>query len=392
MAITPTPSRVFVTHSSVDQALAQGLVDALRSGTSIGDRIFCSSVDGLDVENGEDFHTRIGKELQRACLVIPLITPAYLDSAFCMWELGAAWGRRKTISPVRVEQVKPSDLPELLRSRQVKMLTVAGLDSVANAVARAADCDLNSSIWQRHRDDFIQRVPAITAKLRTAWSSTERAKQRRAEKVTSAASEFHDAIGYIRDAGYLGLLGKPASHLREPLRDFTRSLARFFTSVTGGPCRITLKQTLLSAGPDGSEVYVKDITRSHGAVQRGLDAVRANTDFNDIVMNQFNYFFENDLDTRRATGQYDNSHLSTYGGELPYKSTIVWPIRKLYDDADRAERLNLAGVSEDMELIGFLCVDANRIEAFVEESDAHFGAAAAAALFPVLYPYLLDLK
>ena len=82
-------ARVFITHSSKDQDLAEIIVTSVsRTLKLANESIFCSSVDGHNIATGADFVKYIRKQLADTKLVVPLVTPAYLDSLFCMWELG----------------------------------------------------------------------------------------------------------------------------------------------------------------------------------------------------------------------------------------------------------------------------------------------------------------
>ncbi len=59
------PPRVFITHSALDQQLAEALVEALRLGANVpDDRIFCSSVEGLGIPTGAEFLRYLRDQLQ----------------------------------------------------------------------------------------------------------------------------------------------------------------------------------------------------------------------------------------------------------------------------------------------------------------------------------------
>lgn len=77
----------------------------------------------------------IQKQLQDTHLVVPLITPAYLDSVFCQWELGAAWVREVEMFPIRVDPVTHGELPGPLQQIHVAELTKAGLSDLVECIA-----------------------------------------------------------------------------------------------------------------------------------------------------------------------------------------------------------------------------------------------------------------
>lgn len=145
------PSRVFITHSSLDRDIALGLVDAVRLGTGLShENVFCSSIEGYDVPTGDDFVRYIREQLARTRLVVPLITPAYLDSVFCMWELGAAWVREVRLLPILAPTLKPADLPGLLATTQVRQLdSKRGLNEIAQTAAVMVGGRVNQDLWER---------------------------------------------------------------------------------------------------------------------------------------------------------------------------------------------------------------------------------------------------
>lgn len=82
---------IFISHSTKNKKLVEQVMELLQLGMGIGrNHIFCTSLyDALPT--GENF-TSIIKEKMRECgIVMAVITPEYLESKFCVMELGAAW-------------------------------------------------------------------------------------------------------------------------------------------------------------------------------------------------------------------------------------------------------------------------------------------------------------
>ncbi|WP_249702590.1 toll/interleukin-1 receptor domain-containing protein [Altererythrobacter sp. KTW20L] len=85
---------IFVSHATADKALARLLVDLLKEGIGVpGSAIFCSSLKGHGVPFTADFNHYMKDQIQQPKLVFLLMTPAYLESSFCLMELGAAWAK-----------------------------------------------------------------------------------------------------------------------------------------------------------------------------------------------------------------------------------------------------------------------------------------------------------
>ncbi len=90
-------SEIFISHAVADHKLAKLLVDFLKEAIGVPtSAIFCSSVKGHDIPLGEDFNDYIKQRIQNPKLVMLLMTPAYVESSFCLMELGAAWAQSAT--------------------------------------------------------------------------------------------------------------------------------------------------------------------------------------------------------------------------------------------------------------------------------------------------------
>ncbi len=85
-------TEIFVSHAVADRELAELLVDFLADAVGVDpDGIFCSSLAGHGAPLAYDFNKSIRSQVSDPKIFIPLMTPAYMDSRFCLMELGAAW-------------------------------------------------------------------------------------------------------------------------------------------------------------------------------------------------------------------------------------------------------------------------------------------------------------
>jgi len=92
---------VFISHSSKDAGLALALIELLKGGLGLlSDQIRCSSVDGYRLPVGVNTEAKLREEVNEARVVIGLITPSSLSSAFVMFELGARWGANQFLAPL----------------------------------------------------------------------------------------------------------------------------------------------------------------------------------------------------------------------------------------------------------------------------------------------------
>lgn len=108
-------SKIFISHSSKDDIVPL-FVDYLISIGIPNKNIFCSSLEGNGVKNGERINDTIRSELQNASMVIYLITSNFLKSTYCTQELGASWLLKAKIFVFKFEDVGNSELKGFIDS------------------------------------------------------------------------------------------------------------------------------------------------------------------------------------------------------------------------------------------------------------------------------------
>ena len=93
--------RVFISHSSLDEEVTRILIDLLRQALNLrSEDIRCTSVDGYRLPGGVTTSKALREEVNEAALVIGLITPSSIKSAYVLFELGARWGLGKAMIPL----------------------------------------------------------------------------------------------------------------------------------------------------------------------------------------------------------------------------------------------------------------------------------------------------
>lgn len=92
--------KIFVSHSTKDEWLVNEFVELLNIFGVSNDEIFCTSMNSLTP--GENFVTSIKNNLKDAGLVVFLISPNYIDSYYCIMEMGASWAYKENILPIIV--------------------------------------------------------------------------------------------------------------------------------------------------------------------------------------------------------------------------------------------------------------------------------------------------
>lgn len=102
---------IFISHSSVDLALAELLVDLLRSSLNLtASCIRCTSVEGHRLPGGAHTAEQLRSEILSSPVFIGLISASSLESAYVLFELGARWGAARSLIPLLVPGLTPSEL------------------------------------------------------------------------------------------------------------------------------------------------------------------------------------------------------------------------------------------------------------------------------------------
>ena len=109
--------RIFVSHSSDDEELADVLVTLLQTALNLSsDDIRCTTLPGFGLPTGSNILDALRDDVRHAPVAIGLLTPSALKSIWVIFELGARWGLGQNIIPLCAKGLTPGGLPDPLRS------------------------------------------------------------------------------------------------------------------------------------------------------------------------------------------------------------------------------------------------------------------------------------
>jgi len=91
--------KIFISHSTKDADLATSFLDLLQNQFSLKRENFFLTSDE-EFSAGQNWIEAIKDWMKDADIILPIITPNYLDSKFCLCELGAAWINEQSLLPV----------------------------------------------------------------------------------------------------------------------------------------------------------------------------------------------------------------------------------------------------------------------------------------------------
>ncbi|MDE6473690.1 MAG: TIR domain-containing protein [Clostridia bacterium] len=115
-------SGVFISHSSEDKEFVNKISTFFQTLGIKSDNIFCSSIEGQGVKNGERIEEKVRERLISSQLLFYIITKNFLKSNYCIQELGAGWILRdsringKKVFLLKLDDVKADEIKGFINS------------------------------------------------------------------------------------------------------------------------------------------------------------------------------------------------------------------------------------------------------------------------------------
>lgn len=158
---------LFISHSSANENIATNLVQLLRTLGFNNKNLFCSSVPGYGIKEGEDIYDTLASKFQDYNIfVIFLLSSEYYQSAACLNEMGATWVLKANYSTIvcpgfSIPEIKgainPSKMAVVLEDNKrvngklnnlkYRLIDFFGLPEVED-----------DTIWENDRNKFIESI------------------------------------------------------------------------------------------------------------------------------------------------------------------------------------------------------------------------------------------
>lgn len=158
------PQKIFISHSSMDVNIIGEFVDRIL-GLGIGIKandIFCSSIEGMDIKNGEDLRRHIQNNIRTADFSYLMISGNYKQSEICLNEMGAVWAYD---SNVRVYMLPNTDVDKigwLCNPRKGDFLNnTIVLDAIKHELCEYYNLPDTGKIWSRQRELFCGYLESV---------------------------------------------------------------------------------------------------------------------------------------------------------------------------------------------------------------------------------------
>ena len=152
--------RVFISHSSKDFNIVRDFTNhILMLGVGIkADDIFCTSIENLNIQNGEDIRRHINDNIRGADYLLLLLSDNYKKSEICQNEMGAVWLNNSRVRYYLLPGYTFDKIGWLAEPNQAEMLNNAvALDNLRNELVDYFDID-KTPIWSSQREEFLSMV------------------------------------------------------------------------------------------------------------------------------------------------------------------------------------------------------------------------------------------
>jgi uncharacterized SAM-dependent methyltransferase len=150
-------TKVFLSHSSEDITVVAQFVHLLEDGIGLErTEIRCSSLQGYGLPLGSPFRDAIRDDIEAADAVLALVSPSFIKSAYCMGEIGIAWGLRKQLIPLLLPTVTPGDIRGPLDSLVVSNVSDTGaLDTLWEELSKRGGRVRDPVRWHDRKNQFL---------------------------------------------------------------------------------------------------------------------------------------------------------------------------------------------------------------------------------------------
>lgn len=150
--------KIFISHSSEDKELIGKFCDhILQLGIGIShDDIFCTSIEEMAIENGEDIRKHIHNNIRYADFSFLLISENYKKSEICINEMGAVWAYDNNVRYYLLPNSNFDKIGWLCDTKKAeKINNTIALDALQKELISFYTLPDKGIAWSRQRESFL---------------------------------------------------------------------------------------------------------------------------------------------------------------------------------------------------------------------------------------------
>lgn len=158
---TQNGHKLFVSHSSKDKEVVSEFCDRiLRLGIGISsDDIFCTSIEDMNIKNGDEIRKHIKDNILSADFSFLLISENYKKSEICLNEMGAVWANDNNVRYYLLPNATFNQIGWLCDTKQAEQLSEhVTLDKLYYELTNYYNIERRIEIWSRQRVAFVKNI------------------------------------------------------------------------------------------------------------------------------------------------------------------------------------------------------------------------------------------
>lgn len=158
---TQNGHKLFISHSSKDKEVVSEFCDRiLRLGIGISsDDIFCTSIEDMNIKNGDEIRKHIKDNILSADFSFLLISENYKKSEICLNEMGAVWANDNNVRYYLLPNTTFNQIGWLCDTKQAEQLSEhVTLDKLYYELTNYYNIERRIETWSRQRVAFVKNI------------------------------------------------------------------------------------------------------------------------------------------------------------------------------------------------------------------------------------------
>lgn len=173
-ALNKKQKKIFISHASNDKPFVQLIVNLLEDIGLSETEIVCSSIPGYGIPLGKDIYDWLSEQFQNWDLhIIFILSDNYYNSVACLNEMGAAWVLKQKYDTVLLPEFDFPQIKGAINPQQIGIKLDSDCTELNQRLNELKDNLLNefelqtlsAAKWERHRNEFVDKVTSISYKL-----------------------------------------------------------------------------------------------------------------------------------------------------------------------------------------------------------------------------------
>ena len=184
--------KIFISHSSKDKDIVDAFVTLLCMGGGFSPNdIFCTSIEGMKIKNGEDIRQHIQNNVNFADFAILLISPNYKQSEICLNEMGAVWAINKKVKTYVLPGLKESKVGWLIDTKAAEKINdMTALASLYDTFVRFYNHSGNTELWTAQAMKFCNTLKSVYKEFESSFANTQASRGEKSELVINVINSF----------------------------------------------------------------------------------------------------------------------------------------------------------------------------------------------------------